>query len=248
MDSALQPYCDLLLEAAEPRTEEAVIDIGCGCGSTTLACAPHVRQIVGVDLSSRMLDCARRRATDSGLLNASFVQADAQVADLGQDRDLVMSRAGVMFFDAPVDAFRNIGASLRRGGRLAFVAWRGPEANEMITVPEAIVSKYLVLPESDSAAPGPLAFSNGARVEAILRDAGWASIRCTPALRRLAVGASVEEGAAFFIREMERALSLAGAEVVEHIKEDLITALRRYVTPRGVELACSAWLVTARWP
>jgi SAM-dependent methyltransferase len=246
MDAVLQPYCDLLLEAAEPSREETVIDIGCGCGATTLACAPHVRQILGVDLSSKMLDCARQRALDSGVLNASFVKADAQVADLGQDRDLVISRAGVMFFEAPVDAFRNIGASVRRGGRLAVVAWRGPATNEMVTVPDAIVSKYLTLPGGDPAAPGPLAFSDDARVEAILSAAGWSSIRCTPASRRLIVGASAEEGAAFFIRELERVLSLASAEVVAQIHQDLIAALGRYATPRGVELECAAWLVTAR--
>lgn len=67
-----------------------------------------------------------------------------------------------------------------------------------------------------------------------------------PASRRLIVGASAEEGAAFFIRELERVLSLASAEVVAQIRQDLIAALGRYVTPRGVELECAAWLVTAR--
>ena len=58
-----------------------MLDIGCGTGQTTrdAARAASAGSALGVDLSSRMLDYARRRAAEEGVTNVSFEQADAQI-------------------------------------------------------------------------------------------------------------------------------------------------------------------------
>ncbi len=64
---------------------------------------------VGIDLSSQMLDIARRRAAEEGLDNVSFVHGDAQVhAFPPATFDVVISRFGAMFFADPVAAFANV--------------------------------------------------------------------------------------------------------------------------------------------
>ena len=105
-----------------------MIDVGCGCGQTTIALAGRVGaagSALGVDISRPMLAVARRRLAERGLAQASVVEADAQTfAFEPQAADAVFSRFGVMFFADPAAAFANILKSLKPGGRLGFVCWR----------------------------------------------------------------------------------------------------------------------------
>ena len=73
-----------LFDAAAISPGDRVLDVGCGCGETTIAAArrrgePGDGSALGVDLSGPMLDVARGLADQAGLPNVGFVQADAQV-------------------------------------------------------------------------------------------------------------------------------------------------------------------------
>jgi cyclopropane fatty-acyl-phospholipid synthase-like methyltransferase len=62
IDRAFEPFTRALLESAALRPGEHVLDVGCGCGGTTLAAASHVApggSATGVDLSTVMLARAR---------------------------------------------------------------------------------------------------------------------------------------------------------------------------------------------
>src|SRR5438105_1527352 len=123
-DRMLAPFAEMIIDAAAIRPGERVLDIGCGCGATTLAVARSVGtgESVGIDLSGPMLERARADATAAGQTNARFVQADAQVYEFGGESfDAVISRFGIMFFADPIRAFANIRGATRDGGRLAFV-------------------------------------------------------------------------------------------------------------------------------
>jgi ubiquinone/menaquinone biosynthesis C-methylase UbiE len=58
-----------------PGGEERALDSGCGSGALAFALAPHVREVVGVDLVPELLDQARTRA--ERFPNVSFVEGDA---------------------------------------------------------------------------------------------------------------------------------------------------------------------------
>lgn len=58
-----------------PTGDEHALDVGTGTGALALALAPHVREVVGVDLVPELLEQARARAT--GRDNVEFVEADA---------------------------------------------------------------------------------------------------------------------------------------------------------------------------
>jgi ubiquinone/menaquinone biosynthesis C-methylase UbiE len=121
-----------------PGEGEHIIDIGCGCGQTSLALAARVRptgSVVGVDISEPMLDVALRRPRSADL-QVVFRKLDAQTGDLGHGFfDAAFSRFGVMFFSDPVVAFANIRASLKLDGRLAFVCWRPLDENPWMQAP-----------------------------------------------------------------------------------------------------------------
>src|SRR5690606_29155530 len=135
-------------------------------------------QVLGADISAPMLEVARERAAQATGAQVSFLQADAQTHAFPKGGfDLAFSRFGVMFFDDPAAAFRNIGAALRPGGRLAFVCWRPMLENAWMATPLFAALPLLPpLPPPDPTAPGPFAFADPDRVQAILGEAGFEAI------------------------------------------------------------------------
>src|SRR6476646_9434765 len=64
LDRTLAPVTVPLLAFAAPRSGSAVIDVGCGCGATTIELARAVGpfgRVVGIDLSGPMLALAAER-------------------------------------------------------------------------------------------------------------------------------------------------------------------------------------------
>src|SRR6185503_14725393 len=127
-DLMLRPFGIRAMDAARVETGQRALDVGAGCGDTTLELACRVGpsgRVHAVDLSDPMLACARERAASAGIANATF-----QVCDVQQDRiegaphDVAVSRFGVMFFDDPVTAFSRLRGALRTSARFAACTWR----------------------------------------------------------------------------------------------------------------------------
>ena len=100
LDALLEPLSAAGLRAADAQPGERVLDVGCGCGDTSIALQGQGAEVLGVDVSGPMLEQARRR--DQSVL---YRQADAATMDFGGDFDLVFSRFGVMFFSDPEGLF-----------------------------------------------------------------------------------------------------------------------------------------------
>jgi ubiquinone/menaquinone biosynthesis C-methylase UbiE len=118
METMLQPLGEAVIETLAPIAGERVLDIGCGCGHTSLSLAHRVGAegaITGIDISAPMLSVARTLAENRAEPSATieFVQADAQTHDIQPDSfDAVFSRFGVMFFEDPVAAWGFAAGSL----------------------------------------------------------------------------------------------------------------------------------------
>ena len=182
-DQVLRQVSAQLIAAADPRPGERVIDVGCGCGATTIDFAARVSpggEVLGLDISEPMLARARERAPQN--LPIRFELADATVYDFEPEgADLVASRFGVMFFADPARSFANLRQGLKPGGRLAFACWREAKQNPFFVVPLREAGKHAPpLPEMDPEAPGPFAFADPARVRRILSQAGYADIDLKP--------------------------------------------------------------------
>ena len=106
-DRAVAGYQARLMAAAAIGPAQRVLDVGCGNGETSRAAARQAAagSVLGVDLSSSMLERARQLAATEGLANVRFEQADAQVQRFEPGAfDVVVSRFGTMFFADPVAA------------------------------------------------------------------------------------------------------------------------------------------------
>jgi SAM-dependent methyltransferase len=181
LEAITRPATALLMEAAAPRLGESVLDVGCGAGGSSFAIAKAVGpegSVLGVDVSAPLLARAEAERRSRGVGNVAFEQADAQTRRFETGAfDLVVSRFGVMFFDDPAAALANLGAGLRPGGRVAFVAWAGIELNPWFALPARAATEALGPVEAgDPDAPGPMAFRDVGRVTGLLRAAGFEAV------------------------------------------------------------------------
>ena len=67
---------DRVIELAEPRHDDVVVDLGAGTGLLALTLAPRVRELVAVDISERMLERLDDAAIADGVHNVEVVVAD----------------------------------------------------------------------------------------------------------------------------------------------------------------------------
>jgi SAM-dependent methyltransferase len=252
-DTMLASVGEVLLAAAGLRDGERVLDVGCGCGATTLAAADAVGpggRAVGVDLSEPMLAVARARAEAAGRVNVEFVQADAQVHPLGAaDVDVAVSRFGTMFFGDPSAAFANIGRALRPGGRLCIATWQPLVANDWLMAPGAVLLSFGTLPEPGTG-PGMFAQSDPAAVASVLAAAGFDQVDVTAHTVPLLLGADPAEAAALLAESGPGRATLETVPEADRpaALEAVRAVLAEHVTPAGVQLDGAVLVTTAVRP
>ncbi|MBN1865604.1 MAG: methyltransferase domain-containing protein [Victivallales bacterium] len=79
-----------------------VLDVATGTGHLSRAIAPHVRQVVAVDVTPEMLDKAKEEAVRSDLDNILFEEADAAALPYPDASfDMVVSRLAIHHFEKP---------------------------------------------------------------------------------------------------------------------------------------------------
>lgn len=256
LESVLHHVGEAALDAATPAAGEWALDIGCGCGNQTLGLARRIGpagRVLGVDVSAPMLAIAREQTSSTSGDHAAieFLQADASSHAFEPGRyDLLFSRFGVMFFEDPGSAFRNLRRALKSDGRLAFCCWRALAENDFMKVPIAAALEHVPAPEPPPPdAPGPFAFADAERVRAILEEAGFQDIRIEAAERpmRLAEGLSMEESASRLLAlgPVSRLLTEESEETRERVHQSVVRALLPYSDPEGVTFSGRFWLVRA---
>jgi len=247
MDRHMASITRALLAHVAAKPGESVLDIGCGCGTTTLAYADAVGpsgRVVGLDISAPMLAVARAREP----AKAEFIEADAAAHPFRPEFDLAASRFGVMFFDDPPSAFANIRRALKPGGRLAFVCWRAMPDNAWAVVPFAAARDLLPeQPPPDPTAPGPFAFADPVRLKSILEKAGFANVKIEKLDSVMHMARTAADAARFTLGIGPLSRAAAGLDdatkgkIVERVK----AALAKFETSDGVSPPAACWLVSA---
>jgi SAM-dependent methyltransferase len=253
IDRIVVPFGEAALKIAAPQAGERVIDIGCGCGDTSLSIARIVGKagtVLGIDVSTPMLAVARSRAALADCAHVVFCEGDASEAELPANTDLLFSRFGVMFFSKPTQALRHLRGALRAGGRCVFVAWRSPRDNAWAMVPLSAAHTAMgVMPAPpDPNAPGPFAFADEQRLRAILSDAGFGALEVQRFDAALSLGATLRSAAELTVQigPVSRFVREVGVEHLPIIIESVEGALGPFVAPDGhVSLNGSTWIASA---
>ena len=254
MEAMLQPLGESVMDTLAPQPGEHVLDIGCGCGHTSLSLAGRVGaegSVTGIDISAPMLAVASYFAR--GRSSIQFVEADAQTHAFEPGRyDMVFSRFGVMFFEDPVTAFTNIRSALRASGRLAFCCWQPRAVNPFMTVPAMAALELLPAPpEMPPRTPGPFAFEEADYVTAVLTSAGFDSVAVTPLQQPLTFGRGLN-----LTDIVERLVQVgpiaqmvrdAPEELQQPVRDKVVDAVKPfYSEDTGMTLDGQFWQVTAR--
>src|SRR5207237_5896628 len=94
-----------VIDLARPKPGDLVLDVATGTGNTAFALAPHVRRVIGLDLTREMLTEAGRIAAEKKIVNVDWVIGDAEHLPFQDDTfDIYTVRAAPHHF-ANVDAF-----------------------------------------------------------------------------------------------------------------------------------------------
>lgn len=257
LDERTAAYGDAAFAAAAPQAGEAVLDVGCGAGATSLALARAVGaggSVIGVDVSEPLLGRARERAQACGL-PVEFRLADASAPLFAPRRfDLLFSRFGVMFFDDPVAAFAELRKTLRPGGRIAFACWQEPAKNDWYLLPLKAVAGIVAPEPVDTNAPGPFAFSDPRRVERILGEAGFAQVELQAFEAPFYHGrgetreAMAEDALqqVFRVGPIQRLLAAQDEQLRERATVAIRAALAELAGGQGIAVNGATWTVRAR--
>ena len=249
-DEMLAPTSKVLMEGACLQPGERVLDVGCGCGDTTLRAGDAVGThgaVVGLDVSEPMLATAKERA--AGRPNLDFRLDDAATARFEVPFDVAISRFGVMFFGDPAAAFTNLAGALRDGARIVFVCWQQPSENEWVTVPMSAAKPFV--PETATpapGAPGPFAFADRARVQSILETAGFTDVTIESHRAPMSMGRDPDD----VLLQLGKIgpLARAAAELTPDQAASALGAARDAIVARSpagpYALGGAFWLVSAR--
>jgi ubiquinone/menaquinone biosynthesis C-methylase UbiE len=136
-----------ILQFAEPKSEDVVVDIGAGTGAVSFAFAPRVKKVIAVDISEKMLEEAKRKAEDANIENMDFVVGTFMEPNVSEQADIVVSNISFhnLTDEEKAIAIKRMGKLLKDNGRLVlgdviiFFDTSEKEADEVLDV----IAEYL---------------------------------------------------------------------------------------------------------
>ena len=254
MDIMLNPLGERAIQGLDLSGEKKILDIGCGCGATTLEIAKAVTQgeVIGVDISEPMLERATKTASDMMLTNTSFQVKDVQVDEMPRSYfDIAFSRFGVMFFEDPFEAFKNINHSLKDNGQLSFVCWQHASLNPWQSLSIQVIKEFLDLPAPAPKSPGPFAFEDKSYINEILTESGFRDIEIKDNQEDIVMfsGKSIREACEDYLTinpVVTEMLKNSPTELREEILEALIGKFSDFHNNEGLLFPSATWIVTAK--
>jgi SAM-dependent methyltransferase len=250
------PFADALVDLVGPEHGDSILDVGCGTGAATRAAARAVGRtgrVVGLDVNSGMLEVARSfdQADGPGPDAAEpapieWVEATATAMPLADGSFDAVVASQVLQFVPEVDAVaRELRRVVRPGGRVAASVWRGLASNPYFAAQVETVADRL----GDEAVEGLLAafaLADPGAIAMALTAAGMHDVR-VDTIDLLLDLPPLTDWAPRHLAATTVASGLAAAPgIARELGADMAHALGDYVTPDGVRVPFSSWVVAAR--
>jgi ubiquinone/menaquinone biosynthesis C-methylase UbiE len=109
----------LLIEMADVGPDDEILDVACGPGLVASAAAPHVRRVVGIDLTPAMIDQARTLQSRLGLANMEWHVGNAAALPWEANRfTATLTRYSLHHFSDPMQVLSEMVRVTRPGGRV----------------------------------------------------------------------------------------------------------------------------------
>ena len=251
-------HSERIFPSLQVNKGDRVVDAGCGFGDTAIELARLVGptgSVLAVDCCDGFLEYGRRDASAAGLRNITFLEADVQTYPFEPVHDFCFSRFGTQFFENPVAGLRNMRASLKPGGIMTMVVWRGIKDNPWLGHAKDIVLQFLPPPgeNAQTCGPGPFSMADTSVVTKQLEIAGYRDIQFEQIDAEVFVGKDLDDAAAFQLAigpagEVYREAGKLAEQRYDEIANALKSQLAKYQRSNGLMMESSSWKVTARNP
>jgi SAM-dependent methyltransferase len=174
-----RPVNEWLCRSASLSAGKTVLDLACGSGEPSFTAAQFVRpggKVIATDIAPEMVEAVRRRAAADGVDNVEARVMDIEHIDLPDATvDAVTCRWGYMFCPDLRRALDESQRVLRVGGRLSLAVWSLPAANPWLGTFVNVLNQVAPSPTPpDPNALGPFRLADRARLDDLLRSAGFA--------------------------------------------------------------------------
>ncbi|TLX65950.1 MAG: methyltransferase domain-containing protein [Thaumarchaeota archaeon] len=181
-ESGAQRVSDRLVELAEIKPGQRVLDLATGIGEPAITAAKIVGNghVLATDISAQMLAIAEERAKSLGLQDKmEFREIDAENLDSLPKLafDAILSRWGLMFLPNPEIALRDMQRLLVSRGKLAAAVWSEPAKVPMINMSISSVREQLQAPLVGQGIPGPFSLADVDALKKSLLKAGFIDIQ-----------------------------------------------------------------------
>lgn len=248
-------HSEAIFPTLRVRPGDKVVDVGCGFGDTAIKLAKLVGpngSVLAIDCCEGFLEFGRKDAKAAGIGNITFLEDDVQSYPFQPINDFCFSRFGTQFFENPVAGLRSMRKSLKPGGVMTMIVWRGIKDNPWLGSAKEVVLRFLPPPgeNAQSCGPGPFSMADTGVVTKQLEIAGYKDIEFEQVDARVFVGKDLDDAVAFQLalgpagevyREAGKVAEERHAEIAAALKEEL----KRYLGPNGVMMDSSSWKVTA---
>jgi SAM-dependent methyltransferase len=241
-----------MLELADPRPGERVLELACGPAGLGLSAAQRVLPggtVVVSDFVAEMTTIAAARAAAIGTVNVEVRLLDVEaIAEPDGSYDVVLCREGLMFATDPARAGAEIARVLRPGGRVAIAVWGPRSRNPWLGLVLDVVSAQVGRPVPPLGLPGPFALEDAERLARLLSDAGLSDVSVREVPAPLHAG-SFEEWwttTAALAGPVSRLLSALPADAQQEVHRRARDAARPYLTAEGFVFPGVSLVASAR--
>jgi ubiquinone/menaquinone biosynthesis C-methylase UbiE len=172
------PVGKKIIELANIKPTDIVLDIATGAGEPGLSAAPFAKEVKGIDISSDMVDAANEFAKLRDVKNYSARLYDGKHFPFSDESfDAAISRNGIIFFPDLNETMKEVLRVLKPGGRFVFSGWGPPENNDSSVIIRKIVTDILQQELTPLDAPGPFRFSKKGTIHSMLSGSDFRDVR-----------------------------------------------------------------------
>jgi ubiquinone/menaquinone biosynthesis C-methylase UbiE len=172
-----QQWTERVVDAAQIKEGQHILDVACGTGVLTRNAALHVGKkgsVIGLDVNEGMLAAAERKSPQ---IQWKRGRAEALPFD-DRSFDRVISQFGLMFFEDRSGAIREMSRVLVPGGRLAVVVWDALENSPGFAALVALLER-LFGAQTAQALSAPFSLGNKEALLALFHDSNLEDVQIT---------------------------------------------------------------------